>query len=79
MSPSRLACSSALEQMGSDTFPVSFEGGERRAMGLEEILAREVLLINEQIGRTLAPQPESSAFRSRSGFPDRWGTPEGPS
>ncbi len=36
-------------------FPVKLHRGEREAILLAEILAADVLLIDEQIGRTIAP------------------------
>jgi predicted nucleic acid-binding protein len=59
------------------TFPVALHRGEREAILLAEALRADVLLIDEQIGRTIALRAGISRFRERSvswNGPIRWGS-----
>lgn len=44
----------AVDETGASTFPVTLHRGERQSILLAETLRVEVLLIDEQIGRTIA-------------------------
>jgi predicted nucleic acid-binding protein len=44
------------------TFPVTLHRGERQAILLAEVLRADVLLIDEQIGRTVDAKPECTVL-----------------
>jgi predicted nucleic acid-binding protein len=53
-----------LKETRTPTFPVTLHRGERQAILLAEELGADVLLIDEQIGRTMSFEPESPALRN---------------
>ncbi len=61
----------AVEKSQTNPFPSELHRGERQAILLAEALQVDVLLIDEQIGRTIALEPESAALgnarRARTG------------
>src|SRR5437660_6312226 len=51
-----------VQETQKTTFPVTLHRGEREAILLAEALHADVLLIDEQVGRTICPEPESPAL-----------------
>ena len=63
----------SVQETQTNTFPVALHRGERQAILLAEVLSVDVLLIDEQIGRTIAPS-RNLPLSGTLGVPERTDT-----